>query len=262
MKMRFQMATERGTLYGIGVGPGDPDLLTMKAVKTMAKVDVIFTASSTKNPYSLAVEIASPHLPAHARVEALSFPMTANLAEKRTAWEENAKRIAAELDAGRNVAFLTLGDPMTYSTFGYITHVMRERFPDYPMETIPGITSFQAAAARVNTPLVEGEETLVIASGAYGGEHVRKAAAAADNMVLLKAYKHVDDIAAALKESGLAANSCAVKRCTREGEEVIRNVEDLRDVHPDYWTLVMAKKEGPAVPGNTAPFRVVKAKAV
>ncbi|MCG8471897.1 MAG: precorrin-2 C(20)-methyltransferase [Desulfobacterales bacterium] len=236
------MSENRGTLYGIGVGPGDPDLITIKAVKAMAEVDVIFTASSSKNSFSLAVEIAQPHLPQEVEVVVLPFPMTKDKEVMGKAWNENADTIAAVLDQGKNAAFLTLGDPLTYSTFGYIAQCMQKSYPDYPMVTISGITSFQAAAARINTPLVEGEETLMITSGAYGGAHVRRVAEGAENVVLLKAYKNVDDIAEALSESNLLDHSCAVKKCGREGEEVIWNVGDLKEIKPDYWTLIIAKQ--------------------
>ncbi|VFQ47245.1 precorrin-2 C(20)-methyltransferase [Desulfoluna butyratoxydans] len=237
------MSENRGTLFGIGVGPGDPDLITMKAVKAMQDVDVIFTASSSKNSFSLAVEIARPHLPEHLEVEILPFPMTSEQGVTTKAWKENADRIAEVLKAGKNAAFLTLGDPLTYSTFGYILQYMKADHAECPVVTIPGITSFQAAAARINTPLVEAEESLVITSGAYGGEHVRRVAATSENVVLLKAYKNVDDIADALSDSGLMENSCAIKKCGREGEEIIWNVGDLREVKPDYWTLIIAKQK-------------------
>lgn len=236
------MSENRGTLYGIGVGPGDPDLITMKAVKAMGGVDVIFTASSSKNSFSLAVDIARPHLPENVEVVVLPFPMTSDKEVMAKAWNENACTIAKVLDEGKNVAFLTLGDPMTYSTFGYIAQCMRADYADYPMVTIPGITSFQAAAARINTPLVEGEETLMITSGAYGGAHVRRVSDAAENVVLLKAYKNVDDIADALSESNLLDHSCAIKKCGRQGEEIVWNVSDLREIKPDYWTLIIAKQ--------------------
>lgn len=231
-----------GTLYGIGVGPGDPDLITMKAIKAMGDVDVIFTASSSRNSYSLAVEIARPHLPENVEVETLPFPMTSDRDVTTTAWTKNAGRIAAVLYSGKNAAFLTLGDPLTYSTFGYIAMHMKAEHAQCPMVTIPGITSFQASAARINTPLVEAEESLVITSGAYGGEHVRRMAALSENLVLLKAYKNADDIVDALSDHGFLENSCAIKKCGREGEEILPNVSDLCRISPDYWTLIIAKR--------------------
>ena len=114
-----------GTLYGIGVGPGDADLITVKAAKQLEKIKVIFTASSTGNDFSLALEIAAPHLPRNAEISTLSFPMTTDADLKDEAWEKNAAVIAAEVKAGKDVAFLTLGDPLTYSTFGYILKKMK-----------------------------------------------------------------------------------------------------------------------------------------
>jgi precorrin-2/cobalt-factor-2 C20-methyltransferase len=109
-----------GTLYGIGVGPGDPDLIPVKAVKALGGVDIIFAAASTKNPHSQAVEIARPHLPVDVELRLLGFPMTKDAAKKTAAWRAHAETILAELAKGRSAAFLTLGDPLTYATYGYV----------------------------------------------------------------------------------------------------------------------------------------------
>lgn len=236
------MEKKQGTLYGIGVGPGDPELMTIKAVKVLNTVDVVFTASSTKNSFSLAVDIARPHLPEVVDVRTLSFPMTKDKDVMKSAWVDNAKTILDVLNQGKDAAFLTLGDPMTYSTFGYILQVMQERNPEVAMVTIPGITSYQAAAARMNIPLVEAEESLLLTSGAYGGANVRKLSDCAENVVLLKAYKNVKDITAALFESDMLENSRAIRKCGREGEEIITDISRLDEGEPDYWTLILAKQ--------------------
>ena len=234
---------DSGTLYGIGVGPGDVDLITVKAVKLLARMDVIFTASSTKNDFSLAMEIAAPHLPDGVETRALSFPMTKDKGVTDKAWRENAAAIAREVEKGKNVAFLTLGDPLTYSTFGYILQKMKELHSHIAIEIIPGITSYQAAAARTNTTLVEAEESLLLTSGAFGGENIRKLKTAVENVVLLKAYRNVADIVEALDEAKMLANSKAVSRCGRANESVTSDVTQLLDRKPDYWTLIIAKKE-------------------
>ena len=236
------METHQGTLYGIGVGPGDPELMTIKAVKILNTVDVVFTASSTKNDFSLAVDIARPHLPENVEVRTLSFPMTKDKLVMKKAWRENSRIILAELNKGKDAAFLTLGDPMTYSTFGYILQELQESNPEVAMVTIPGITSYQAAAARMNVPLVEAEESLLLTSGAYGGQNIRKLSDCAENVVLLKAYKNVKDITQALEESDMIKNSRAIKKCGREGEEIITDIMTLADSEPDYWTLILAKQ--------------------
>jgi len=238
------MEKKQGTLYGIGVGPGDPELMTIKAVKILAHVDVVFTASSAKNSFSLAVDIARPHLPETVDVRHLSFPMTQDKEHLKSAWRENSLEILAVLEQGKDAAFLTLGDPMTYSTFGYILQDIQELRPDLPIVTIPGITSYQAAAARMNVPLVEAEESLLLTSGAYGGGNVRKFSDCAENVVLLKAYKNVKDITRALEESDMITNSRAIKKCGRDGEEIIKDIRTLVDREPDYWTLILAKQGG------------------
>ncbi|MEJ2640765.1 MAG: precorrin-2 C(20)-methyltransferase [Desulfosarcinaceae bacterium] len=231
-----------GTLYGIGVGPGDPDLIPLKAIKALQKVALIFAAASSKNPHSQAVSVARPHLPAAVEVRLLKFPMTKDAAEKNAAWRTHAETILAELAKGRSTAFLTLGDPLTYATYGYVLTQIKALKPEAPVVTIPGITSFQAAAARVNRPLVEGEESLLILSGVEGGQQLRKYGAAVDNVVFLKAYRHLGDIAAALEECDMLPASVAVANCSRENEEVITDVKGLARRDPTYWTLVMAKK--------------------
>ncbi len=97
------MATQPGTLYGIGVGPGDPDLLTLKAVHILQRVDIVYTAASTKNDYSLAVNIARAHIPAQTEIRALTFPMTKDRDVTRKAWETNARTIAAVTAEGRHI---------------------------------------------------------------------------------------------------------------------------------------------------------------
>jgi precorrin-2/cobalt-factor-2 C20-methyltransferase len=231
-----------GTLYGIGVGPGDPDLIALKAIKVLQRMDLIFAAASSKNPHSQAVEIARSHLPAEVEVRLLKFPMTKDPAKKNIAWRAHAETILAELARGRSAAFLTLGDPLTYATYGYVLTQIKALRPTLPVVTIPGITSFQAAAARVGRPLVEGEESLLILSGVAGGQQLRKYGMAVDNVVFLKAYRNIGDIAAALEETGMLPTSLAVANCTREDEEVITDVKELARRDPAYWTLVMAKR--------------------
>ncbi len=230
-----------GKLFGVGVGPGDPELLTMKAVRVIKSADVIFTAASTKNTYSLAVEIASPYISPDVPVNILSFPMTKDMDIAEAAWTENAEVIAETLKQGRNAVFLTLGDPTTYSTFGYILKKMKCVMPHADIETIPGITSFHAASARLNRILVEGEESLLITSGAFGGHRIRNVDGV-ENVAIVKAYKNIKDINQALKDTGLYKKSVAVSKCGRENEKIISDIGELEDRKPDYWTLILASK--------------------
>jgi len=230
-----------GKLFGVGVGPGDPELITVKAVRVIKEANIIFTAASTKNTYSLAVEIASPYISSSTQIERLSFPMTKDPEKVETAWIHNAKQIAEQLKKGKNAVFLTLGDPTTYSTFGYILKKMECIMPQADIETIPGITSFHAASARLNKILVEGEESLLITSGAFGGEQIRKNSGV-ENVAIVKAYKNIKDINSALKETGFDNKAVAVSKCGRENEQIIKNIHELETKKPDYWTLILASK--------------------
>lgn len=232
-----------GKLYGIGVGPGDPELLTLKAVRIINSADVIFTASSSKNDYSLAVEIARPHIAKMANVVSLSFPMTSDRSITQKAWDDNARQIADVLRQGQIATFLTLGDPMTYSTFGYVLKSLNCVMPEADVETIPGITSFHAASARLNRTLVEAEESLLITSGAYGGDHLRACTKSVQNIVMMKAYKNVKDINEALRDSGFDKDCVAISKCGREGEEIIDDIDLLESRNPNYWTLILAGKQ-------------------
>jgi precorrin-2/cobalt-factor-2 C20-methyltransferase len=242
MKKENQMNHKTGILYGVGVGPGDPDLLTIKAIKILSHVDVVFAASSIKNNHSLAIEIARPHLPENKDVRMLSFQMSNNENSRELLWQQNVGLIMKELEKGKSVAFLTLGDSLTYSTFGYLLKIINQQAPHIKVVCVPGITSYQAAASRINTPLVEGDESLLIMSGARGGDEIRKYGASTDNVVLLKAYRNVADINSALKDADLLKNSVGITRCGRKNEEIILDITEFEKRKPDYWTLVIAKK--------------------
>lgn len=231
-----------GKLYGIGVGPGDPELITLKAVRIINEADVVFTAASAKRDYSLALEIARPHFSPNVVTKFLSFTMTKDKEATEAAWDTNAEEIASILREGKNAAFLTLGDPMTYSTFGYILKSLKKVMPEAQIETVPGITSFHAAAARLNRTLVEAEESLLITSGAYGGDQLVRVGESIKNIVMLKAYKNVKQNNEALKKAGFFNNSVAISKCGRDGEEIIENLDELETRTPDYWTLVLASK--------------------
>ena len=236
------MENKTGTLYGIGVGPGDPDLITLKAAKILNQVDIVFAAASTKNNHSLAVNIARPHVPDYAAVKMLRFPMTRDKDVTHKAWKDHSQTIIAELEQGKNVAFLTLGDSLTYSTYGYILRHIKTIAPHIAIVTVPGITSYQASAARLNTPLVEGEESLMVVSGAMGGDRLRKLAGKPENVVFLKAYRNVTDIKAAIDEIGDYPSCVGVKSCGQPNEQIVPDLGELSRCVPDYWTLIIAKQ--------------------
>jgi len=233
---------EVGTLYGVGVGPGDPELITLKAIKILRRVEVVFAAASTKNNYSLAIRIASRHLGKGVSVEHLGFPMTRDKKILGDAWGKNAQKVAATLRDGKDAAFITLGDPMIYSTFTYLMRTIKERYPDIPIEVIPGITSYQAGAAIAGQTLAESEESIAVISGSLGPERLKDVVGHVDTVVMLKVYRNYKEIVYALDELGLASNSILISRCGLDGEEVLQDLGEGSDKDPPYLSLLLIRR--------------------
>eukprot|EP00831_Metopus_contortus_P000527 TRINITY_DN10199_c0_g1_i2.p3 TRINITY_DN10199_c0_g1~~TRINITY_DN10199_c0_g1_i2.p3 ORF type:complete len:287 (+),score=68.70 TRINITY_DN10199_c0_g1_i2:458-1318(+) len=239
--LRGHSVTNTGTLYGIGVGPGDPELLTLKAVRILGEVDVIFAAASTKNDYSTAYAIAAPHLKQDVRCIQLGFPMTKDEAELETAWKANAKIVAEVLDKGENAAFLTLGDPLTYSTYGYLQRTLLAQNPDLRLRAVPGITSFHAAASKIGLVLVESKESLLVTSGVADLARLEEQINVCDNAVILKAYKNFEEIKELLTRLRLADKTVLVSRLGMDDESILMDIKDAPK-KPHYFSLALVKK--------------------
>jgi precorrin-2/cobalt-factor-2 C20-methyltransferase len=237
------MTPKTGTLYGIGAGPGDPDLITLKAVRVLQRVPHIFASCSTKNSYSLALNIVRPHLNG-AGIEHLPFPMTRDPQVLQEAWEKNAGRVLEVLASGEDAAFVTLGDPLTYSTFGYLLKTLKRLNPEVRVVTIPGITSYSAAAARTHIPLTEGEESFVLISGAQGAARLREVVDRSDNIVMLKTYRHFEEIYRTLEELDLLDRAVCISRCGLDGETVVENLRDYQGQPVPYLSMIIIKKKG------------------
>lgn len=233
---------KKGILYGVGVGPGDPELLTLKAIRILNEVDVIFAAASTQNEYSTALSIARPHLKPEARIEQLGFPMTKNPEALEDAWRKNAETVAHELHRGLSGAFLTLGDPLTYSTYGYLQRALLSLAPDTQLKVVPGITSFNAAAAHIGWVLAESRQSLLITSGTADPERLAKQLDVADNAVILKTYKNFEKIRAMLEHSRMADKTVLVSRLGMDGESILTNIAAAPKI-PHYLSLALIKKD-------------------
>jgi len=233
---------EYGTLYGVGVGPGDADLVTVKATKVLGQVAVVFAAASSKNNYSLAVQIASPYLKPGVPVEHLGFPMSRDKKALASAWEENGRKVVESLKQGKDAAFITLGDPLIYSTFGYILESIRKTDPDIPIKIIPGVTSYQAGAAAAGQVLVEADESYAVVSGAAGARRLKQVIDHTDSVVMLKVYRNYKEILDTLDELDLTARSVLISRCGLDGEEIVRNLKERDNRSPSYMSLLIIRK--------------------
>jgi len=236
-----------GTLFGIGAGPGDPELLTLKAARILGQVEVILAASSTKNDYSLAQGIVSPHLRPGARVVRLGFPMTRDKDVLDAAWEKNARLTADILESGRDAAFVTLGDPLLYSTFGYLLPRLRGLLPGARVCIVPGITSYQAAAAASGEILAESGENLLILSGVGDAARLETLLDTADRAVILKAYRNFPDIREMLRRAGRDGQTVFATRLGIDGEQVWRGLDQVPEA-PHYLSLCLVGKRNGSGP--------------
>jgi len=240
----FKKNKSAGTLYAVGVGPGDPELLTIKGKRVLERVTYVFSATSKMEKKSLALDIARPFLKKDAKIIPLVFPMIRDKKILEEAWMDAAKKVLELLGTGSDGAFVTLGDPCTYSTFTYLHRTVISLLPETKVEIIPGITSFQAAAARVKSPLAEGEESLAVVSGAKGSKEIKRLAHHADNLVIMKAYRHYKEVVDCLDKLGFLKGTVAVRRVGLEGESVTEKLRDWDGHKPSYFTLLITKKNG------------------
>jgi precorrin-2/cobalt-factor-2 C20-methyltransferase len=230
-----------GVLYGIGVGPGDPLLITLKAVEVLGQVDEVFTASTSVTEESLAGKIAAPHVRSEVAVKKLVFPMTSDGQRLDAAWRENAETVAAVLDQGRSAAFLTLGDCLTYSTYAYLLRYLFDIKPAAKVVSIPGITSYQLAAAKVNRPLVLGRENLTIFGGSLDREF-EELCRTSDNLVIMKPYRDIAKVITKLKEMGLASKTAFFSNLALDGELIIDGLDQDYQEPGGYFTLLVVNK--------------------
>ena len=230
-----------GILYGVGVGPGAPDLLTLRAVRVLGEVDVILAAASPRNDFSAALDTARPHLRPDVRVQRLEFPMTRDKAVLREAWRVAAQTTRGVLESGQSAAFLTIGDPLVYSTFGYLMRTLGECAPHLRVEVVPGITSFQAAAARTRTVLCENGETLRIIPGINSRQSLEESLQESDTAVILKAYRNLPAIAEAL-DATQRLDSCLLASHVEQPAESVRQGLGGLEGTPPYMSLILSRK--------------------
>ncbi len=231
-----------GIFYGIGVGPGDPELLTVKAIKAIEKVDVLIAPKTEKKDGSVALTVAKPYLKKDVEIVYQVFPMVKGFAENSTdAWESNKQEILKLLRAGKNVAFLTIGDPMFYSTYIYVFRLLENEGVE--IQTIPGIPAFAAIGSQLGYPIVEGDDVLSIIPATASPEKVEKAMQAADNVVLMKVYKNFEEVADMLDKNEMAEQAVLVSRAGLDDEKIIYDVLAHKKEKLNYLSTILTRKK-------------------
>lgn len=235
----------KGRLYGIGIGPGDPELITLKAVKAIKEVKIICVPKSEGKDGSIALSIAGRYIdPEKQEIIELSFPMHKD--KERSAqikvWQNVSDLIAQKLKSGYDVAFLTLGDPLFYSTFSYLIPFILDAAPELEIQVIPGVSSINAASAALLLPLAEGDDRIAIIPATYGDKDIREALGCFDTVVLMKVNRVMDRILKVLEETQLKDRAVFISRAGWEEEEIIKDLNSLKDRKLDYFSMVIVKK--------------------
>ena len=236
-------------LIGIGVGPGDPDLLTVKAVNAIQNADVIMCPASKEDRPSIALSVVSSLIDKSKNQEIvkLIFPMTKDQNVLVQTWKRNAKIMAEKVLSGKNVVYLTVGDPYLYSTWIYMHREIQENYPKMKINVIPGIVSMFTFASKVGVSIAEGAEKVSIIPSCYDLTTVKEIAKNSETMVFLKDGRYFDQVIELLRESGFPDDSIfAIGQDLGTENEVIRKMK-LGEVNDDtlttkYFSILVVKR--------------------
>ncbi|EPZ42216.1 MULTISPECIES: precorrin-2 C(20)-methyltransferase [Alicyclobacillus] len=237
------MTQTTGTLYGVGVGPGDPELLTVKAFRLMQSSPVIAYPNKRMGGKSYALEIVEQYVnPAEKTMLGLVFPMTKDEDALRVAWQKTVDAVYEHLAAGRDVVFVTEGDPMLYSTFIHMARLMQQTHQEVQVVSVPGISSVNAAANRLGLPLADGDEAVAIIPARADMDAMRDALLHHDCVVFLKVAKVLDEMIGLLDELGLTEKAAVCTKVTSTSERVWHDVRALKGASLNYLTLMVVRK--------------------
>ncbi len=240
----------QGTFYVVGVGPGDPQLMTLKAAKILENCDVWFVPSAFENGGSMALKIASGVVSSEGKtILSHHFPMKqihrgeAPDTEVKSAWQEAAKTIMAALGQGQDVVFPTLGDPSIYSTGFYVCETLQEYGSPFQVEIVPGVSAIGASSAAAALPLCLGDERLVVIPATFENERIRELLELSDVVVFMKVYKVMERLVGLLEELGLVDNAVLVERCSLDDQRIWTNVREAvgQDIH--YFSTMVVRKD-------------------
>jgi len=236
-------------LIGIGVGPGDVELLTVKAAKAIQNADIIMCPASNEDRPSIALSVVSPIIDKslNQKIVKLIFPMTKDKDILENTWKRNAKIMAETVLTGKNVVYLTVGDPYLYSTWIYMHKDLKENYPDMDISVIPGIVSIFTFASKVGVSIAEGAEKVAIIPSCYDLSSVKEIAKHSESMVFLKDGRYFDKVIEVLKESGFPDNSIfAIGQDLGTENEIVRKMT-LGEVNDSslttkYFSILVVKR--------------------
>ncbi|WP_026687357.1 precorrin-2 C(20)-methyltransferase [Azovibrio restrictus] len=231
-----------GRLIGASLGPGDPELITRRAWAVLnGDARWLYPVKKAEeSSYALSI-VTRGGLEVPADAEGLVFPMTRDAEILTKAWARAAARTVELLAEGRDLVFLVEGDASTFATFGHLARVVRELVPEVEVETIPGVSSFAAAAATTGTTLAEEDETLAVIPAAYGVEVIDHLLDEFDTLVLLKVKPLVDEVLELLERRELLTTSCFIEKVGSPDERIVRDVASLKGEKVNYLSLMLVQ---------------------
>jgi precorrin-2/cobalt-factor-2 C20-methyltransferase len=230
----------KGILYGIGVGPGDPELITVKGLKLLQQVPVIYIPKSSEESGSFALTVVEKYL-GRSRQEIIDlvFPMCKDREGLQRFWDQSSGLILERLVGGLNVACICIGDPLFYSTFAHMMRKISESDPAIAIKIIPGVSSISACTAVVNLPLVQAGERLAVIPATYDPQGIRQVLLNFETVVLMKVNRVVDKVLPILEELGLKKQAFFVSRATTDEEEVVWDLDLLKGRVLDYHSMII-----------------------
>ncbi|MRT13732.1 cobalt-factor II C(20)-methyltransferase [Enterobacteriaceae bacterium RIT711] len=230
-----------GRLYALGTGPGASDLITVRAARIIGKLDVLYAPAGRKGGDSLALSIVREYLSETTEIRTCHFPMSADNDEKAVVWDETAAALQHEVEQGKQVGFITLGDSMLFSTWVFL--LARIGNPEW-LEIVPGVTSFAAIASRAQLPLAMEQQSLAVMSCTASHQALTEALRAHDSVVLMKVYGRFAQIKALLQHLGIIQHAVLMAEATLPGEHCWRNLEDVPDDQKlPYFSTILVNKQ-------------------
>jgi precorrin-2/cobalt-factor-2 C20-methyltransferase len=246
------------TLYGVGIGPGAPDLVTLRALDVLRRVPVLALPRASDHGASTAWRILRPVLgdvPGQERL-LLTFPMSKDPARLAPAWDRAFAVIGERLSRGQDVGFATEGDPSLYSTFIYLAREAPRRWPGVAIEVVPGVSSVTAVPAVTGVPLADGQERIAIVPATYGLADLEALLARFDTVVLMKIGGEMPRIIAALDAAGLLSRAVYVSRATMAEQRIVRDLRALPAGREDCFAMVVvSRKDASGVLAGAVPLR-------
>ncbi len=236
----------QGKLFGVGVGPGAPDLVTFRAQRVLRESQVLVLPRANDHGQSMAWRIAKPvvgEVPGQERLF-LTFPMRKDPATLRPAWDRAFAAIGERLQRGLTVAFVTEGDPSLYSSFIYLAREAPRRWPGVPVEVVPGVSSLAAVPAVTGVPLADGLERIAILPANYGLADLAEVLARFDTVVFMKIGGEMANLVSALERAELLDRAVYVVKATMPEQRVETDLRRVSAEHGDCFAMVVvAKKE-------------------